>query len=79
MQNGRLSKQTDSRGKKQWWLLGQGGGVCVRGSEAEVEMEEVEGRDEDKNKIGKLKKKAREEVWSHGVRQCHTEESNSDT
>lgn len=52
--------------------------MCVRGSEAEVEMEEVEGRDEDKNKIGKLKK-AREEVWSHGVRQCHTEESNSDT
>lgn len=48
-------------------------GVCVRGSEAEVEMEEVEGREEDKNKIGKLKKEqAGEGVRSHGAWRCHT-------
>lgn len=53
--------------------------MCVRASEAEVEMEEVEGRDEDKNKKRKLKKEqASEEVWSQGAWRCHTEESKSD-
>lgn len=48
-------------------------GVCVRGSEAEVEMEEVEGREEDKNKIRKLKKeRAGEGARSHAGRRCHT-------
>lgn len=47
--------ETDSRGENSGgWLVGGAG--YVMGSEAEVEMEEVEGRDEDKNKIGKLKK-----------------------
>lgn len=75
MQNGRLSKETDSSGEKNsgGCSIGGGGGGCVSGeAKQKWRWRRLKGemRTKIKKRGGKLKK-AREEVWSQCAAMSH--------